>query len=99
MDDRDLVFDNIFIERGYENSEIWGGESLDKCFKLYNNERLHESLDTKHPGKLTRDWEKIQTNRLEQFILKASIGGYLNLYRRVSQLCFSDLSGEGNDPA
>lgn len=71
MDGRGRVFDNIFVERlwrsvKYENVYISGYQSipnaragLGEYFDLYNNERLHESLDYKTPAEvyLGKTWK------------------------------------------
>jgi len=61
MDGRGRVFDNIFIERlwrtvKYQNIYIQGYETisevrdgLEKYFRLYNTERIHQGLDYKTP--------------------------------------------------
>lgn len=61
MDGRGRVFDNIFVERLWRSvkyEEVYvhsyesvrdANESLSRYFKLYNRERLHESLGYRTP--------------------------------------------------
>ena len=61
MDGRGRVFDNIFIERLWrtvKQEEVYlkdyqsvfeAEEQLDKYFKFYNTERLHQSLGYRNP--------------------------------------------------
>jgi len=71
MDGRGRVFDNIFVERlwrsvKYDNVYIMGyrnipeaRDGLRKYFDLYNDERLHESLNYKAPAEiyLGKEWK------------------------------------------
>jgi len=62
MDGRGRVYDNIFIERLWRSvkyEEVYlrdyediheAREGLNRYFKLYNNERLHQSLDYRTPA-------------------------------------------------
>lgn len=68
MDGRGRVFDNIFIERlwrtlKYEEVYIHSyetvkeaRESLDRYFRFYNTERLHESLGYRTPEEIYLGW-------------------------------------------